>query len=678
MNEKPSEDELSKLPFMNESLDLEIRVEDLLKRLTLKERFKLCSGKLMWYTKPIKRLGVNSFKMTDGPHGIGPHSSGDKECTYFPTAICRASTWNPDLMEEFGICQAEEVREIGYHMILGPGINIHRTPMCGRTFEYQTEDPYLNVKLAVSTVKGIQSQRIAACVKHYAVNNQETDRFTYNAVVSERTLQEIYLPAFKATVTEADAWSFMSCYNKVHGVYGSESEDLLKRRLMNEWGFRGFVVTDWGATANCTSTESCIKAGLTLEMPRPIQYKVKRMQKAYDAGKFTEKTLDDNIRRLLRVMFLVGLFDDQSTLPKGSRNTPEHQQVARKIAEEGIVLLKNENNILPLDISKVKKIALIGPNADRKMAEGGGSSQVRPPYEITPLQGIKNKCAGKVQLDASPSDADVAIIIGGLNHEATMDAEGVDKKSFHLPDEQIELIKNTAQENPNTIVVLIIGSPVSMIEWIEKVPAVVIPWYAGLEGGNAIANVLFGDVNPSGKLPITFPRELSDSPAHGSSKSYPGEKDVLYDEGVFVGYRHFDRENIETLFPFGYGLSYTSFSYENLEISSSKMKKDQSIKISLDVKNLGEKKGAEIVQLYLQDVECSVKRPLKELKGFEKVFLNPKEKKQIQFVIREKNLSFFDQMSNSWKIEPGLFKIYIGNSSRAIFQETGFEFVKSE
>ncbi len=675
MNEKISEDELSKLPFMNMNLALEERVEDLLNRLTLKEKFKLCSGKQMWYTKPIKRLGVTSFKMTDGPHGIAPHSSGEKECTYFPTAICRAATWNPELSEKFGISVGEEVREIGYHMILGPGINIDRTPMGGRTFEYQTEDPYLNKKLAVATVKGIQSQKIAACVKHYACNNQETNRFIYNAKVSERALQEIYLPAFKATVTEADAWSFMSCYNKVNGIYGSESEDLLKKRLMQEWGFRGFVVTDWGATAHCTSIENCINAGLSLEMPRPIQYKVKRMQKAYDASKFSQEALDENIRRLLRVMFLVGLFDDESTLPKGSRNTPEHQQIARRIAEEGIVLLKNENNLLPLDTNKVKKIAILGPNADKRMAEDGGSSEIRPPYEITPLQGLKSICNGKIDLNASPSEADVVIFFGGLNHEANMDAEGQDKSSFHLPEDQVRKIQETALKNPNIIVVLIIGSPVSMKEWIEEVPAVVIPWYAGLEGGNALANVLFGEVNPSGKLPITFPKELTDSPAHGSKETYPGDKDVLYAEDIFIGYRHHDTKQIEPQFPFGFGLSYTNFAFENINLSSPKMNKEQDLIVSIDIINIGDKKGAEIVQLYLQDVESSIKRPLKELIGFRKVILNPKEKTTVKFTIKEQDLRFFDEQDNVWKSEKGIFKILIGNSSRNMLQEAKFEYL---
>ena len=344
MTELPSKEELSKLPFMNNDLGLEERVEDLLGRLTTEEKFKLFTGMQMFYTRPIKRLNIPKFKMCDGPHGIGPHSSGNAECTYFPVGICRTATWNPKLAEEFGVALAQEIRDIGYHMSLGPGINIIRTPLCGRNFEYQTEDPYLNKLMAVHIVKSLQSQRIAACVKHYICNNQETNRFTVSSEVSERALQEIYLPAFKATVTETDAWSFMSCYNKVNGVYGCENKNLIIERLRNEWGFRGFVVTDWYATRWSESTEKAMNAGLSLEMPMPIKYKKKKLRKVFSEGKFTEETINENIRRLLRVMFLTGVFDDNSKIPSGSRNTSEHQLIARKTAEEGIVLLINENN----------------------------------------------------------------------------------------------------------------------------------------------------------------------------------------------------------------------------------------------------------------------------------------------------------------------------------------------
>lgn len=674
MNDEISEEELVGLPFRNMSLGLEERVEDLLERLTLEEKFRLSVGIKAFFTRPIKRLGIPYFKMCDGPHGIGPHSTNNLESTYFPTGICRTATWNPKMAEEFGVALAQEIREIGYHMSLGPGINIIRSPLCGRNFEYQTEDPYLNKIMATHIVKGLQSQRIAACVKHYVCNNQETNRHTVSVEISERTLQEIYLPAFKATVTEADAWSFMSCYNKVNGVYGCEDKNLLKERLRDEWGFRGFVVTDWFATRWSESTEKAINAGLSLEMPMAFKYKKTKLRKTLSEGKSTEETLNENIRRLLRVMFLVGLFDEENTLPKGSRNTPEHQTIARSIAEEGIVLLKNENNLLPLDINKLSKIAILGPNASEKRSMGGGSSQVLPPYEITPLQGLEEKCKGKVDIITSPSEADVAIVFAGLNHNPGMDSESTDNTLFDLPEDQIELINNTIQENPKTIVVLI-SCIVGMSDWVDKSPVIMQAWYHGMEGGHAIANLLFGDVNPSGKLPVTFPKKLSDSPDHTSKKTFPGNDKVFYDEGIFVGYRHFDTNSIEPLFPFGYGLSYTTFKYENIRITSEKISNDEKFTVSVDITNSGERSGAEIVQLYVQDVEPSVKRPLKELKGFKKVLLKPGERETVTFDLDKSALSFYDEKNGCWKAEKGFFNILIGSSSRDIRLKNQIEYL---
>ncbi len=680
MNEIYSKEQLQKLPFMDSNLNLENRVEDLLSRLTLEEKFKLSSGRFMWHTKPIKRLGVKPFTMYDGPHGVRPDTMGEILCTYFPSGICRTATWNPKLSHEFGKAVAEEVREVGAHMLLAPGINIQRTPMNGRTFEYQTEDPHLNKVLAVATVKGIQSQKIAACVKHFICNNQETNRFTVSSEVSERALQEIYLPAFKATVQEADAWSFMTCYNKVNGIYGSENYNLLRERLMEQWGFRGFTVSDWNATAN-TSTESCVTAGLSLEMPTAKKYNKRNMKKAFQEGKFTEDSLNDNVKRLLRVMFLVGLYDAENTLPRGSRNTLEHQAIARKIAEEGIVLLKNEEALLPLDINTIKRLAVIGPNANFRIVEGGilsgggGSSVNYPPYEITPLEGLKQKCKDKLEIIDTPSKADVTIIFAGLNHDPGMDAEGVDKNAFELPLDQIELINKTVRENPKTIVVLINGSPIAMEDWIDNVPSVIEAWYGGMEAGNAIANVLFGDVTPSGKLTMTFPKKLSDSSAHVSKRTFPGDDKVFYDEGIFVGYRHFDTKDIEPLFPFGHGLSYTTFAYENVIINKEYVRGDDKFIVSVDIVNSGKRSGAEVVQLYVQDIESSVERPLKELKGFKKVNLNPGEKTNVVFELEKSDLSFYDDVSGKWKVEEGLFSILIGSSSRDIRLQCKIEYI---
>ena len=679
MSKNYSEEELYQLPFRNESLELEERIRDLLSRLTLEEKFKLCSGRLMWHTKPIKRLGVKPFTMYDGPHGVRPDTMGEIKSTYFPSAICRAATWDPELSHEFGKAVAEEVRDVGAHMLLAPGINIQRTPMNGRTFEYQTEDPHLNKILAVATVKGIQSQKIAACVKHFVCNNQETNRFTVSSEVSERALQEIYLPAFKATVQEADAWSFMTCYNKVNGIYGSENYNLLRERLMEQWGFRGFTVSDWNATAN-TSTGSCVTAGLSLEMPTAKKYNKRNMKKAFQEGKFTEDSLNDNIKRLLRVMFLVGLFDDKNTLPSGNRNTLEHQSIARKIAENGIVLLKNKDALLPLNIDKLKKLAIVGPNANLKfgggdMLAGGGSSVNYPPYEITPLEGLKQKCRDRVEIIETPSKADVTILFVGLNHEHGMDAEGEDRNKFELPLEQIELIKRTVKQNPNTIVILINGSPIAMSDWIDSVPSVIEAWYGGMEVGNAIANVLFGDVNPSGKLPLTFPKKLSDSPAHNSERSFPGvEERVFYDEGIYVGYRYFDKEQIDPLFPFGYGLSYTTFNYENLKLDKEKFTKNDTVTVSLDIVNSGNRSGMEIIQLYIQDIKSSIDRPPNELKQFKKVKLEQNERKTVELTLNFDDFSFYDDSTHSWVVEPGTFNILLGSSSRDIHLQKEIEY----
>jgi len=680
MNEIYSVEQLQKLPFMDRSINLEKRVEDLLSRLTLNEKFRLCSGRFMWHTKPIKRLGIKPFTMYDGPHGVRPEPMGEIKSTYFPSAICRAATWDPELSYDFGMAVAKEVREVGAHMLLAPGINIQRTPMNGRTFEYQTEDPYLNKILAVATVKGIQSQKIAACVKHFICNNQETNRFTVSSEVSERALQEIYLPAFKATVQEADAWSFMTCYNKVNGVYGSENYNLLRERLMNKWGFRGFTVSDWNATAY-TSTEKCVIAGLSLEMPTAKIYKKRNLTKAFQEGKFTEENVNDNVKRLLRVMFLVGLFDDNNTLPRGCRNTKEHQTLARKIAEDGIVLLKNEKDFLPLNIDEIQKIAVVGPNANFGIEGGdlisnGGSSNNYPPYEITPLEGLKLKCKNNVEIIDTPSKADIAIVFVGLNHNRGMDSEWEDKDALGLPLEQVKLIQETIQENPHTIVVLINGSPIAMDDWIDQVPSVIEAWYGGMEAGTAIANVLFGDVNPSGKLTVTFPKELSDSPAHASKRTYPGNDKVFYDEGIFVGYRHFDARNIAPLFPFGYGLSYTTFAYENLTIDREKIRGDDVLKVSVDITNTGKINGKEVVQLYIQDVQSSVERPLKELKGFKKINLNSGQMKTIVFELNKHDLSFYHPIENSWVVEKGTFKILIGSSSRDIRLEGEVEYLE--
>jgi len=709
MSETYSEEELLKLPYMNSDLDLEERVDDLLERLTLDEKIKLLSGRKIFQVPPIKRLGVPAFKMTDGPKGVGTGVILGKRRSYFPIPLCRTATWNPKLSEKFGIAVAEEVRDAGRHIILAPGINIIRTPLCGRNFEYQTEDPYLNKVSAVAMVKGVQSQRISACVKHYAANNQELNRFKISSEVSERALQEIYLPAYEATVKEADAWSFMACYNRVNGTHGCEDEKLVRNTLMNEWGFRGFMMSDWFAT-RFTKTLECMKAGLSMEMPGNVKaffnknqafcYNDKNIKKLLEDGSLTEDLLDDNLKRFLRVMFLVGLFDAPDSLPQGKPTCPEHHAIAREIAEEGIVLLKNDNDILPLDINSIKKLAVIGPNSDKKHSFGGGSSIVKAKYEITPFKGLKSKCKGKVKIVSKSEKADAVILVVGLKHKRFYDSENFDRLILELPSEQIDLINETTKKNPNTIVVLINGSPVAMDGWLENVPAVLEAWFPGMEGGNVIADVIFGDVNPSGKLPVTFPKKLTDSPAHDSYKTYPGIKTwdkikegdmeikndqirikygrgdkVYYDEGVFVGYRHFDTKGIDPLFPFGHGLSYTTFKYDNLKISKQTVSGDEKFNVSVDITNSGKRAGAEVAQIYVQDVESSVERPLKELKGFKKAKLDPGAKETIVFELGKKDLSFYDEKSSSWIAEKGQFIIIVGSSSRDIRLEEKIEYL---
>ncbi|MBN2150165.1 MAG: glycoside hydrolase family 3 C-terminal domain-containing protein [Candidatus Lokiarchaeota archaeon] len=659
-------------PHMDPRVLLETRVSDLLNQLTLDEKIDLLSGATSWSTHEIPRLGVKPMFMTDGPQGIGPHSSNNSVCTYFPTGTCRAATWNPALMRQFGAALAEEVLDIGYQMILGPAVNIIRTPFCGRNFEYQTEDPYLNARMAVPAVQAIQGKRVSSCVKHYACNNQEVWRNWVDARVSERALHEIYLPAFEAAAKEADAWSFMACYNRINGKWGCEQEHVVRELLMNKWKCRGFLVSDWGATNFIESPGGCIRAGLSLEMPATNRYKNEWLKKELDAGNCTVAQLDDNVRRLLRVMFLVGLFDDPASLPKGRRNTPEHQAAARRIAEEGIVLLKNDGAALPIDASKVRRVAVVGMNADVKMGEGGGSSQVRCPYEVTPLEGIKERCKGKIEVTDDPAGADVAVVVTGLNHKGLGESEGGDRTEFDLPGDQVDLIARTAAKNPRTVVVLVSGTPAGVESWVGSVPAVVQAWYAGQEAGHALAAVLFGDVNPSGRLPFTVPKRLGDSPAHASVETYPGIDDedagptVRYAEGIYVGYRHFDKRGIEPRFPFGHGLSYTTFEWKNLRAEPATLLRGRQVSALVDVTNTGTCPGADVIQIYVEDVESSVDRPPRELKGFEKVFLGPGETLTIKVALDARALSFFDEGRGEWVAEPGVFKLHAGRSSRDI------------
>jgi beta-glucosidase len=648
------------------------KAREILSRMTLKEKFQTLTSpgiRRLYSTKPIKRLGIPSFRVTDGPLGIAYHSSGFSKGTRFPATISVAAGWNRELARAMGVAVAEEIRAVNRHMLLAPGVNIARTPVNGRTFEYFSEDPYLTKELAIPLVQGVQSLGVGACIKHYAANNQEIDRRSNNSVVDERTLHEIYLRAFEEIVREADPWAVMGCYNKVNGVFGCENEYLIRDTLMAKWGFKGFVMSDWFATRPIETAEGCINGGLSLEMPFAARYKQKTLTKAFEEGKFTEETLDDLVYRFLRVVFLTGAFEERSALPQGSRNTAEHQDLAQRIAEEGMVLLKNQKNLLPLNLGDLDIVSLAGPNLKKKFGRilSGGSSAVVAPYEITPLKGMQEKLKGRVEIVSDASIADVAIIFVGLNHSKGMDSESSDRPDLQLPEEQIELINETARDNPNTIVVLIAGSPIAMDRWIEDVPVVLDAWFPGMEGGRAIANILFGDAYPSGKLPITFPQKLADSPAHhsGLPRNYPGdeEKNVQYEEGIFVGYRWFDEKEIAPLFPFGFGLGYTSFEFVDAHLISQTR---DTLTVNVEVENTGERSGAEVVQVYSHHPQSSIERPPKELAGFEKVVLAPGERKTVPVLIKAHDLMFYDVDKHDWRLEPGEFELQVGNSSRNI------------
>lgn len=652
--------------YRNNEAPLEERVTSLLEALTTDEKLSLCAGQGFWGTKPIPRLEIESFKMTDGPRGVGFHSSG-KRCTAFPSGISHAASWDEALLHRFGAALARETKAVGARMILAPAINITRTPLNGRTFEYLSEDPLLNGRLAVPLVQGIQEEGVAACVKHFCANNQETQRMSNSSEVSERALQEIYLPAFKASIEQADAWSVMAAYNAVNGIAACESEDLLKRRLRDDWGFRGFVVTDWFAARRTSSPEACVKGGLGLEMPgKGSRYRFKNIKTAYESGLFSESELDENLSGLLRVMILTGHLD--ANPDAGVRNTPEHQSLAREMAEQGMTLLKNDGNLLPLDPTKTRKIALLGPKLKRRNCWPlwGGSAGVWPPHEVTPLQGLQRHNQGRFEWVKTPEQADAVVLVIGLSHRPGLDSEVRDRKSLDLDAKQNALVQDTVKRNPNTIVVLIHGGPVTM-PWADDVPAILDAWYPGMEGGTAIANTLFGDHNPSGKLPVTFPKQLADSPAHKSPRTFPGvDKKVYYEEELFVGYRHFDKQTIEPLFPFGHGLSYTSFEYSQLQFKSDSLLHSDAVEVSLTVTNSGERYGQEVVQLYVADLQANEERPEQALKDFTKVGMDAGESRSITFSIPVSALDFYCPEGMCMRAAPGQHEVRIGSSSRDI------------
>jgi beta-glucosidase len=670
----------------------EARVEDLLRRLTLNDKITLLHGDSKFTTAAIPRLAIPRRWLSDGPHGvredIGPDTwkpagRTDDFATCMPAQIALAATWNPALAQTEGEAIGQEAMARGKQIMLGPGLNIQRTPLCGRNFEYLGEDPFLAGQMAAGYINGVQSQGVASCVKHFAANNQELDRMTVNVEMDERTLREIYLPAFQAAVQEAGVLAVMGAYNQFRGQHCCENDYLLNKILKGEWGFQGMVVSDWGG-AHDTHEAAC--NGLDLEMGTENRsyddyYLANPFLAGLRSGQYPLSLLDDKVRRNLRVMFATHQFDDRAP---GSINTPAHQATARQVAEEAVVLLKNQGAALPLDLSRIHSLAVIGENADLRQAHGGDSSGIKAFYEITPLEGIIGRVGGRVNVtyakgygaEGGPDllrqavlaarQADVAIIFAGLGHGPYCDTEGTDRKDLRLPYGQDELIGQVRQANPKTIVVLVSGSPVQMDPWLADVPAVLEAWYSGMEGGNAVARVLFGDVSPSGKLPCTFPKRLEDSPAH-ACKAYPGTNGTVhYAEGLLVGYRYFDTREIEPLFPFGHGLSYTHFDYSNFKLTQGTEAGGPLATVEFELANTGDQAGAEVAQVYIHQSQPGLPRPFKELKGFRKLFLQPHERRTVSIPLDQSAFAFYDPDQHGWLAEKGEYEIFVGSSSRDI------------
>jgi beta-glucosidase len=670
----------------------EARVEDLLRRLTLDEKISLLHGDSKFTTAAIPRLGIPRRWLSDGPHGvredIGPDTwkpagRTDDFATCMPAQIALAATWNTALAQTEGEAIGQEALARDKQIMLGPGVNIQRTPLCGRNFEYLGEDPFLAGRMAASYIRGVQSQGVASCVKHFAANNQERERGTINVGMDERTLREIYLPAFNMAVQEGGVLAVMGAYNEFRGQHCCENDYLLNKILKGEWGFQGLVVSDWGGAHD---THKAVCNGLDLEMGTENRsyddyYLARSFLAGIRSGEYPMSLLDDKVRRNLRVMFATHQFDER---PAGSINTAAHQATARLVAEEGIVLLKNEGDVLPIDLSRIHSLAVIGENAVVRQAHGGDSSGIKAFYEITPLQGIIGRAGGRAtvtyakgygaeesqdlirQAIRAASQADVAVVFVGLGHGPHCDTEGTDREDLRLPKGQDELVEQVRQANPKTIVVLVSGSPVQMDSWLAHVPGVLEAWYSGMEGGNAVARVLFGDVAPSGKLPCTFPKRLEDSPAH-ACKAYPGTNGMVqYEEGLLVGYRYFDTREVEPLFPFGHGLSYTHFEYSDFKLRQGAHPDGPLATVEFTLANTGDRAGAEVAQVYIHQSHPGLPRPVKELKGFRKISLKPHEHQTVSIPLTRSAFSFYDPNQQGWVAEKGKYEISVGSSSRDI------------
>lgn len=706
--------------YQDRSKPIEQRIEDALGRMTLNEKIAVIHAQSKFSSPGVKRLGFPDFWTDDGPHGVRPDVLWDEweqagqtndSCVAFPALTCLAATWNPQMSRLYGRSLGEEALYRGKNMILGPGVNIYRTPLNGRNFEYMGEDPYLSSKMVVPYIQGLQSCGVAACVKHFALNNNEEFRHQVNVIVSDRALHEIYLPAFRAAVVDGKVWGVMGAYNMYKNQHNCHNKELLMKILKGDWKFDGVVISDWGG---CHDTDEAVKNGLDMEFGTwtnglsvgktnayDSYYMANPYLKAIQSGKYTTKELDDKVRRVLRLFYRTTM---NSNKPMGFLCSESHYAAARKVGDEGIVLLQNKNKVLPIKLNKAKHVLVVGENAIKMMTVGGGSSSLKVQREISPLDGLKARFGKDVQIDyergyvgdttgsyngvttgqnltekrsadqliydavEKAKKADYVIFFGGLNKSDYQDSEGHDRKSYGLPYHQDRVIEALAKVNKNFIYVNISGNAVAM-PWHNKVPAIVQGWFIGSEAGEALADVLSGDVNPSGKLPFTWPASLQDVGAH-KLNAYPGVWrpdhkviDEEYKEGLYVGYRWVDKEKTHPLFAFGHGLSYTTFKLSDLRESSDRISRDGNITFTVNVKNTGKYDGAETVQLYIHDVKSSLDRPYKELKGFKKVELKAGESRDVQITIDNSALSFYDDRIQAWTSEDGDFEAFVGNAS---------------
>ncbi len=716
--------------YLDDTKPIEQRVEDALGRMTLDEKIAVIHAQSKFSSPGVPRLGIPEFWTDDGPHGVRPDVLWDEwvqagqtndSCVAFPALTCLAATWNPSMASAYGKALGEEALYRGKDMILGPGVNIYRTPLGGRNFEYMGEDPCLASRMVVPYIRGLQSNGVAACVKHYALNNDEVYRHQVNVVVGDRALYEIYLPAFKAAVKEGRTWGIMGSYNLYGNQHNCHNRRLLVDILKGEWGYDGVVVSDWGGTHD---TRQAIENGLDMEFGTWTDGLVFGLSNAYDnyfmarpykelirKGEYTTKELDDKVRRVLRLFFRTSMNRSRGF---GSMNSEEHYAVARKVAGEGIVLLKNKGGILPLDTTKALSVLVVGENAIKMMTVGGGSSSLKAQRETLPLDGMRSLLGGKIKVEyargyvgdttgncdgvvakqslydpRTPDEllaeavekarkADCVVMFGGLNKGNHQDSEGNDRLDYGLPYGQDRLIEALAKANSNFVYVNISGNAVAM-PWKDKVPAIVQGWFLGSTAGEALADVLTGRVNPSGKLPYSWMAKLDDYGAHKLG-TYPGTwrdgKKIIdeeYKEGIFVGYRWADKEKLKPTFAFGHGLSYTTFKIGKATADKAEMALGDSITFTVSVTNTGRKAGAEVVQLYVRDCESSLVRPYKELKAFRKVSLAPGETRWVSLTIGTDALSFFDDKAHEWKAEPGEFEAMIGNSSDNLAQKVKFK-----